>query len=161
MKSNENNKTWISNIVVRNIFLCLKQVYCCLTFVCMYIYKAFYDKSYLGSKTTLTEYGHAWFHLHGIHWAVRNRLGLKNSKWKYMSPVGFEPTPRHAMAGETAFQTARPQRLDDNQWINVLQDIWIKLIKPLRDNTCQIDYGYLCIYIWTECQTKSTFLLSM
>ena len=35
--------------------------------------------------------GHAWFHLHEIHWAVRNRLGLKNSKWKYMSLAGFEP----------------------------------------------------------------------
>ena len=38
MKSNEDNKTWISNILVRNIFLCLKQVYCCLTFVCVCIY---------------------------------------------------------------------------------------------------------------------------
>ena len=37
MKSNEDNKTWISNILVRNIFLCLKQVYCCLTFVCVYM----------------------------------------------------------------------------------------------------------------------------
>ena len=32
---------------------------------------------------------HALFHLHGIQWAVRNRLRLKNSKWKYMSPAGF------------------------------------------------------------------------
>ena len=29
--------------------------------------------------------GHAWFHLHGIHWAARYRLGLKKSKWKYVS----------------------------------------------------------------------------
>ena len=36
--------------------------------------------------------GHAWFYLHEIHWAVRNRLGLKNSKWKYMSLAGFELT---------------------------------------------------------------------
>ena len=37
--------------------------------------------------------GHAWFHLHEIHWAVRNRMGLKNSKWKYVS---LNPTnPRH------------------------------------------------------------------
>ena len=36
--------------------------------------------------------GHAWFHLHEIHWAVRNRMGLKNSKWKYVSLAGFEPT---------------------------------------------------------------------
>ena len=34
-----------------------------------------------------------------------------------------------------------------------------ELIKPLRDNTCQIDYGYICIC--TECQTKLTFLISM
>ena len=34
-----------------------------------------------------------------------------------------------------------------------------KLIKPLRDNTCQIDYGYMCIR--TECQTKLSFLISM
>ena len=37
MKSNEDNKTWISNILVWNN-LCLKQVYCCLTFVCVYRY---------------------------------------------------------------------------------------------------------------------------
>ena len=37
--------------------------------------------------------GHAWFHLHGLRRPVRNREGAKNSKWKYMSPAGFEPTP--------------------------------------------------------------------
>ena len=37
MKATEDNKTWISNILLRNIFLCLKQVYWCLTFVCVYI----------------------------------------------------------------------------------------------------------------------------
>ena len=62
-----------------------------------------------------------------------------------MSLAGFEPTPRHATTSETALSTDRPQLLDDNLWINVLQDSWIQLIKPLRDNTCQIDYGYLCI----------------
>ena len=39
--------------------------------------------------------GHAWFHLHGIPWAVPNRLELKIPKWKYVSPAGFEPMPRH------------------------------------------------------------------
>ena len=34
-----------------------------------------------------------------------------------------------------------------------------KLIKPLRDNTGQIDYGYMCI--GTDCETKSTFLIPM
>ena len=37
--------------------------------------------------------GHAWFHLQRLRWPVRNREGAKNSKWKYMSPAGFEPTP--------------------------------------------------------------------
>ena len=48
--------------------------------------------------------GDAWFHLHGIHWSVWNRLGLKNSKWKYMSQAGFEPTPCHAMTSEIAYR---------------------------------------------------------
>ena len=37
--------------------------------------------------------GHAWFHLQRLRWPVRNGEGAKNSKWKYMSPAGFEPTP--------------------------------------------------------------------
>ena len=43
-------------------------------------------------------------------------------------------------------------------WINILQDIG-KIDKPLRHNTCQTDYGYMCI--WTDCQTKSTLFISM
>ena len=43
MKSNEDNKTWICNIMVRNIFM-FKQVYCCLTFVCVYILKYVYGR---------------------------------------------------------------------------------------------------------------------
>ena len=31
--------------------------------------------------------------------------------------------------------------------------------KLLRDNTCQLGYGYMCI--WTECQTKLSFLISI
>ena len=33
----------------------------------------------------------------------------------------------------------------------------LKKKKLLRDNTCQLDYGYMCI--WTECQTKLSFLI--
>ena len=88
--------------------------------------------------------GHAWFHLHGIHLPVRNGAeGAKNSKWKYMSPVGFEPTPRHGTTRGTALQTARLRCLDENLAINLLLDSWIKLIKPLRDNTGQSDCGYI------------------
>ena len=46
--------------------------------------------------------GHAWFHL--LRWPVRNGEleGAKNSKWKYMSPVWFEPTPRQSTTGKSA-----------------------------------------------------------
>ena len=88
--------------------------------------------------------GHAWFHLHGIHLPVRNGVeGAKNSKWKYMSPAGFEPTPGHDTTSGTALYTARLRYLDENLAINVLLDSWIKLIKPLRDNTGQSDCGYI------------------
>ena len=50
--------------------------------------------------------GHAWFHLQRLRWPVRNGEGAKNSKWKYMSPVGFEPTPRQSTTGK--LQRLRP-----------------------------------------------------
>ena len=72
------------------------------------IYKALYDKSYLGSKTTMTsgEWTLLWFHLQRLRWPVRNGKGAKNSKWKYMSPAGFEPTPRQSTTGK--LQRLRP-----------------------------------------------------
>ena len=54
--------------------------------------------------------------------------------------------PRHFTTGKSPPQVNRPRRLTDDQWFNVLQDkMGFKLIKPLRDNTCQIEYGYMCI----------------
>ena len=50
--------------------------------------------------------GHAWFHLQRLRWPVRNGEGAKNSKWKYMSPAGFEPTPRQSKTGK--LQRLRP-----------------------------------------------------
>ena len=50
--------------------------------------------------------GHAWFHLQRLRWPVRNGEGAKNSKWKYMSPAGFEPTPRLSTTGK--LQRLRP-----------------------------------------------------
>ena len=44
--------------------------------------------------------GHAWFHLQRLRWPVRNGEGAKNSKWKYMSPAGFEPTPCQSTTGK-------------------------------------------------------------
>ena len=50
--------------------------------------------------------GHAWFHLQRLRWPVRNGEGAKNSKWKYMSPAGLEPTPRQSTTGK--LQRLRP-----------------------------------------------------
>ena len=50
--------------------------------------------------------GHAWFHLQRLCWPVRNGEGAKNSKWKYVSPAGFEPTPRQSTTGK--LQRLRP-----------------------------------------------------
>ena len=46
--------------------------------------------------------GHAWFHFQRFHWPVRNGEGAKNIKWKYMSPTGFEPTPRQSKTRKSA-----------------------------------------------------------
>ena len=53
--------------------------------------------------------GHAWFHLQRLRWPVRNGEGAKNSKWKYMSPAGFEPTPRQSTTGK--LQRLRPLQI--------------------------------------------------
>ena len=95
---------------------------------------------------------HAWFHLHGHRWAVRNGEGAENSKWKYMSPAGFEPTPRHSTTGELAVETAL---LDDDLWYNVLRDSGIQINETI---TWQHVSNWLWLHcIWTYSQTKSTF----
>ena len=45
---------------------------------------------FLYAPITLDEY-HAWFHLFRLSRAVRNEKQAKNSKWKFKSPVEFEP----------------------------------------------------------------------
>ena len=50
--------------------------------------------------------GHAWFHLQRLRWPIRIGEGAKNSKWKYMSPAGFEPTLRQSTTGK--LQRLRP-----------------------------------------------------
>ena len=79
-----------------------------------------------------------------------------NSKWKYMSKAGFVPISCYP------WQVNQRSRLLDHDGLTMnccLMSSRImenKLIKPLRDNTCQIDYGYMCI--GTDCEAKSTFL---
>ena len=106
--------------------------------------------------------GHASFHLQRLCWPVRNGEGAKNSKWKYMSPVGFEPTHCQSTTGKS--QRLRPLGHEGLMVISGLMSNRImgyNLKKLLRDNTCQLDYhyGYMCI--WTECQTKLSILISL
>ena len=74
-----------------------------------------------------------------------------------MSPAGFEPTlgiPRQVN------QRSRPLvhvGLTMKYGLMSYRIMGYKLIKPLLDNTCQIDNGYMCI--GTDCETQSTFLL--
>ena len=103
--------------------------------------------------------GHAWFHLQRLRWPVRNGEGAKNSKWKYMSPAGFEPTPCQSTTGKSG--RLRPLGHESLIVISGLMSYMIigyKFYKKLlRDNTCQLDFGYMCI--WTEYQTKLSFLI--
>ena len=58
-----------------------------------------------------------------------------------------DSNPRHASPRQVTqhFGITRPRRLDDDQCFNALQKNGIQINKPLRDNTCEIDYGYMCI----------------
>ena len=44
-----------------------------------------------------------------------------------MASAGFEPTPRQSTTGKSAPYTARPQGLDCDQWLNVLQDSGVQI----------------------------------
>ena len=85
-----------------------------LKLYCRYLYTRPYMINRIWSlkQLCLQVIGHAWFHLHGLRWPVRNGEGAKNSKWKYIFPAGFEPTPRQSMTGKSVPQTARPRWLD-------------------------------------------------
>ena len=59
-----------------------------------------------------------------------------------------DSNPRHATPHHDRKLSALDNSataLDDDQLFNVLQGNVIQMNKPLRDNTCKIDYGYMCI----------------
>ena len=71
--------------------------------------------------------------------AVRNGEGAKNSKMKIYVSSGIR-----------------------SPWFNVLPDSGIQIYKTISwQQVSNIDYGYICIWFWTDCQTKSIFLISM
>ena len=59
------------------------------------------------------------------------------------------PTPTEMSKGQSDNTNNATKKFDKTAVIK----------KLLRDNTCQLDYGYMCI--WTECQTKLSFLISL
>ena len=75
-----------------------------LKLYCRYKYTRLYMINRIWSlkQLWLQVNGHAWFHLHGLCWPVRNGEGAKNSKWKYMFSAGFETTPRQSTTGKSA-----------------------------------------------------------
>ena len=75
-----------------------------LKLYCRYEYTRPYmiNRIWILKQLWLQVNGHAWFHLHGLSWPVRNGEGAKNSKWKYMFPAGYEPTPRQSSTGKSA-----------------------------------------------------------
>ena len=70
--------------------------------------------------------GHAWFHLYGFAELFGTEKKRKKSKLKYMSPVGFEPTPRHsATSGHGALKMICR--------FMSYRIVGYKLIKPVRE----------------------------
>ena len=94
---------WISQFFHRCISL-IVMLYTILKLYCRYEYTRPYMINRIWSlkQLWLLVNGHAWFHLHGVRWPVRNGEGAKNSKWKYMFPARFEPTPRQSTTGKSA-----------------------------------------------------------
>ena len=74
------------------------------------------------------------------------RGGSEKFKMKIYVSSGIRthPTPVHDRKVSVLDRSAT--RFDGDQWFNVVQDNGIQVLKKLlRDNTCQLDYGYTCI----------------
>ena len=110
----------------------------------LFIYKALYDETYLGSKTTMTT--GEWSCLISFAWdpltCSERRRGSEKFRMKIYVSSGIRThaSPRHV---EQRFRPLGYDTLMKITLINVLMDSWIKLIKPLRDNTGQSDCGYI------------------
>ena len=98
--------------------------------------------------------GHAWFHLQWLRWPVRNGEGAKNSKMKIYVSSGIR-TRTHASPRQESC-SALDHLATRAWWWSVVKCLsrimgYKCFKKMLRDNTCQLDYGYMCF--WTECHT--------
>ena len=88
--------------------------------------------------------GRAWFHLHGSTYL----FGTAQRERKIQNEnicLQRDSNPRLATTWlvEQRFRPLGYDTLMKLTLINVLLDSWIKLIKPLRDNTGQSDCGYI------------------
>ena len=82
----------IAVIYITRVWFCLLKLYCRYEYTKPLMINRIWGLKQLWLQVN----GHAWFHLQRLRWPVRNGEGAKNSKWKYMSPAGFEPTPRQS-----------------------------------------------------------------
>ena len=71
--------------------------------------------------------------------------GREKKNKKKMSPAGFEPTPGTMRQVNKRFRPLGHDSLMMICGIMSYRIVGYKLIKTLRDNTFQIDYGYMCI----------------
>ena len=76
-----------------------------------------------------------------------------------MSPSGFEPTPGTPQQVNQRFRPFGDVGLTMICALMSCRIMGYKLIKPLCHNTCQIDYGYMCI--GNDCETKFKFIIQM
>ena len=105
--------------------------------------------------------GHASFHLHMLHWTVRNRKGAKNSKFKIYVSSGIRIHARHSMTVQSALWTTQSRGFNDELCIKVLQDNGTQINKNHYVTTSANLIMATCVLELSECETKSTFLISI
>ena len=87
------------------------------------LYKALYDQSYLGSKTTMTS--GEWLCLISFAWApltCSTRVGIEKFKMKIYFSSGIRTHAMRHHDSNSALKTSRPRYLDDDMGFYVLQD---------------------------------------
>ena len=121
-------------------------ILCYLKLYCGYLYTrpCMINRIWGLKQLWLQVNGHAWFHLHGIHLPVRNGAeGAKNQNENICLQRDSNPRLVATRLVEQRFRPLGYDTLMKITLINVLLDSWIKLIKPLRDNTGQSDCDYI------------------
>ena len=71
---------------------------------------------------------------------------MTSGEWTCLISFATAPLTCSERGGSENTQNENIRGLDGDQWFNILLDNGIQILKKLlRDNTCQLDYGYMCI----------------